>query len=269
MATLKDLLADCRGHSGPVIETPARTAPYTYDEFVPNVWKSGNLFGHYGLHPGASATVLSGAKEATASDHSGRADAADPLVAALGATMVGATVRLTATEPIESRVLVLPAGWTARYETAPQCSVVAYGGPPEKAAVVHFEQEMWSENPIEPPERVAESDAALATVGETFDHGTLVATARELASEFDLDADSTVVLDAPFDTPGAVVGLVAVLSAGATLLLVPVAGDDAADTTVELSLTTASGETDTAVDNEEGAVSVASLTQRLRDTHRV
>jgi hypothetical protein len=64
MATLTDLVADSRSSEGPVVEIPGRKTPYTYTDFAPNVWKSGNLLGHYGVHPGAEVTVLAGPKHA-------------------------------------------------------------------------------------------------------------------------------------------------------------------------------------------------------------
>lgn len=258
METLKDLVAACRDASGTVIETPSRTAPYTYDDFVPNVWKSGNLLGHYGIHPGASVTVVAGKKDAAASDTDRYVDAADPLLAIVGATLVDATVRFEPTEPVESRALVLPAGWTERYELTPQCTQIAYGGPPEEADVVHFEQEMWSENPIEPPERVAPEDIAVVDNDAEYSHGELLSVATALSEEYDLDAESRVVLEAPVAEPGAIVPLLSTLIAEATLALresnsEPVYGD----------LVVVDG-----TEAEEDAISVSTLTQRLRDTHR-
>lgn len=257
METLKDLVAACRDASGTVIETPARTAPYTYDDFVPNVWKSGNLLGHYGVHPGASVTVVAGPKDADAAETDRRVDAADPLLAIVGATLVGATVELEPTEPVESRALVLPAGWTERYELTPQCTQIAYGGPPEEADVVHFEQEMWSENPIEPPERVAPEDPAVVEDGTEISHGDLLSVATDLVEEFDLDAESRVVLDAPVTEAGAVVALLSTLAAEATLELRQSEGGRADGDLIV-------GEESTG----EDVLSVPDLTQRLHDTRR-
>lgn len=259
MESLKDLVAACRSADGTVIETPARTAPYTYDDFVPNVWKSGNLLGHYGVHPGAAVTVLSGPKEAGPDDQNRRADAADPIFAAIGATLVGATVELDATEPVESRALVLPAGWTARYELTPQCTQIAYGGPPEEPDVVHFEQEMWSENPIEPPERVASEDAAIVDESGAYSHGELLSAARDLVAEYDLDADSTIGLDAPLAEAGAFLPVLATLTAEATLEL----RAEGEETSEKPSLLVTEESTES-----EREVSVSDLTQRLRDTRR-
>jgi len=258
METLKDLVAACRDAAGTAIETPARTAPYTYDDFVPNVWKSGNLLGHYGVHPGASVTVLGGRKDADDTETDRRIDAADPLFAVVGATLVGATVSLEPTEPVDSRALVLPAGWTDRYELTPQCTQVAYGGPPEAADVVHFEQEMWSENPIEPPEQVAAADTALVDDAAAYSHGDLLSVATALVEEFDLDSESHVVLDAPITEAGAIVPLLSTLIGEGTLELSQGDGESRGGAlTVGIEETT-----------QEDEMSVSELTARLRDTRR-
>ncbi len=259
MESLKDLVAACRSADGNVIETPERTAPYTYDDFVPNVWKSGNLLGHYGVHPGAAVTVLSGPKDAGPGEQSRRADAADSIFAAIGATLVGATVELEVTEPVESRALVLPAGWTERYELTPQCTQIAYGGPPDEPDVVHFEQEMWSENPIEPPERVASEDPALVDESGGYSHGELLSAASDLVAEYDLDADSTIGLDAGLVEVGAFLPVLATLTAEATLELRQ--DDEEASDAPSLLVTDGSTES-------ERELSVSDLTGRLRDTRR-
>ena len=254
METIKDLVAACRDASGPVVETAERTAPYTYDEFVPNVWKAGNLLGHYGVHPGAAVTVVAGPKEAGPADHTQRIDAADPLFAILGATMVGATARLEPVEPVDSRALVLPAGWVDRYETTARCSRLAYGGPPTEADVVHFEEEMWSENPIEPPERVGADDPALVDGDGEYSHGELLAAAGGVVEDYDLAAGDRIALDAPMREVGAVVALLAAARAEATLVVgEAVTGD--------LTVTDAENE-------REGETTVGALTASLRDTRR-
>ncbi|MFC6722175.1 hypothetical protein [Halobacteriaceae bacterium SHR40] len=264
MATLKTLVADSREFGGPVIQIPGRKTPYTYSDFAPNVWKSGNLFGHYGVHPGAEVTVVAGPKEqdggtSGADDSVGRFDSADPIFAILGATLVGATVRLQPVEPVDSRALVCPAAWVDRYETAPSCSIIAYGGPPEDAAISHFETEMWSENPTEPPESVAADDPALRSPDGTYSHDNLLDVATAIAGEYDLGSNDRVVLDAPLTEPGALVaGVLTPLSVGATL---SIAGDDgtrAGDLVV-------TSETE---NQQENTMQVRTVTERLRDTRR-
>ncbi|MFW6435014.1 MAG: hypothetical protein ACOCY1_01395 [Halovenus sp.] len=261
MATLKTLVADSREFEGSVIQIPNRKTPYTYRDFAPNVWKSGNLFGHYGVHPGAEVTVVAGPKEQTG-DSEGRPDridSADPIFAILGATLVGATVRLQPVEPVDSRALVCPAAWVDRYETTPSCSVIAYGGPPDDAAVAHFETEMWSENPTEPPEPVGADDPALRTGDGTYSHENLLEVATALAGEYHLGSDDRIVLDAALTEPGALVaGVLTPLSIGATLTLAGGRSDQRADLVV-------TGERE---ERQENTIQVRTVTERLRDTRR-
>ena len=220
METLADLVAAGRSRDGPVIEAPDRSAPYSYREFSTNTWKAGNLLRHYGVRRGATAAVVVGPKRPSATDEPGRLGAAaDPLLAVFGAWTVGATVDLAPAAPVEARALVAPAAWLDRYEAAPGCSRLAYGGPPEAADVAHFERDLWSENPIEPPDAVEPGDTALRIDGETATQGALLAAGRAVADEFSLAAGDRVAVDAPLRTPEAVVaGVVAPLVAGATIL---------------------------------------------------
>jgi hypothetical protein len=263
METLKDLVAAARDHDGTVLAVAGRSAPYTYDDFVPNVWKAGNLLGHYGVHPGATVSVAPGPKDAGPEDDVGWIDAADPILGVLGGTLVGATVDCSPDEPVESRVLLLPAGWSERFETGPSCSVLAYGGPPEDPAVRHFEEELWSENPIEPPEAVDPDDPALADEEGHFTHADLVETAQKIVAEHGLDEESTVLFDASLSEPGALVaGILAPVVAGACVHL-PVAGSDV-DAGEEVDLLVTADETTA----DSGVVQVADLTRSMRDTRR-
>ena len=223
MNTLADLVADGRERDGTAIDARQRTAPYSYRELCTNVWKAANLVGHYGTHPGSEVAVVPGPKDADAADWPetcGHIDSADPVLAALGATLRGATVTMTPDQPVEARVLVLPAGWHEVFDTAPQCSVLAYGGPPEDPAAVHFEAELWSENPTEPPEQVDPDTPALRAGGTTYTHGNLVTAAERVADSHGLDESSRVGLAADLRAPGAlVVGVLAPLSVGATVVL--------------------------------------------------
>jgi hypothetical protein len=232
METLKALVAQRRERDGTAIAGHNRAAPYSDREFCTDVWKTGNLLGHYGAHPGAEVAVVVGPKEATASDWSDAAgipDAADPLLAILGATLLGARVTVTPDSPVDARVVVLPAGWREKFDLAPQCSALAYGGPPEDADTDHFETERWSENPVEPPERVESTTPALRAGDETSTHAELLETAGDAVDAFGLDADSRVGVAADLREPGAfAASVLAGLSVGATLVL----GEESATTVV-------------------------------------
>jgi hypothetical protein len=241
--TLKELIAAAKEREGTVLDAAGRSAPYSYREFATNCFKAGNLLGHYGVHPGATVTVAVGPKEApgdsgaddgetsdggTGDDAIGFLGAAEPLLAILGGASIGATVDVTPAEPVESRALVAPA-WRSS-ETAPRCSTLAYGGPPEDPAVAHFEAELWSENPTAPPEHVDPEDPALRADGESYTHATLLAVAGDVVAEHGLDDTSQVMLSASLTDPGALVaGVLAPLSVGATVVL-PDGADDGGQT---------------------------------------
>ena len=246
--TLKELVAAAKDREGTVLDAAERSAPYSYREFATNCFRAGNLLGHYGVHPGATVTVAVGPKEApgdsgaedgetsdgetsddgTGDDAIGFLGAAEPLLAILGGASVGATVDVTPAAPVESRALVAPA-WRS-FETAPRCSTLAYGGPPEDPAVAHFEAELWSENPTAPPEHVDPEDPALRADGESYSHETLLAVTGDVVAEHGLDETSRVLLSASLTDPGALVaGVLAPLSVGATVVL-PDGADDGGQT---------------------------------------
>ncbi|PSQ47040.1 hypothetical protein BRD19_10705 [Halobacteriales archaeon SW_7_65_23] len=278
-ATLKELVAAAKDREGTVLDAAERSAPYSYREFATNCFKAGNLLGHYGVHPGATVTVAVGPKEAPAGDAPdapergddtgigdaamGYLDAAEPLLAILGGASVGATVDVTPAEPVESRALVAPA-WRSS-ETAPRCSTLAYGGPPEDPAVAHFEAELWSENPTAPPEPVAATDPALRADGESYSHETLLAVAEDVVADHGLDDTSQVMLSASLTDPGALVaGVLAPLSVGATVAL-PNGADDGGQTkSTEPALWVVAdgGESDST------AVRAGDVTASLRGTDR-
>lgn len=263
METVKELVAAATDHEGTVLDVAGRSAPYTYGDFVPNVWKAGNLLGHYGVHPGASVTVAPGPKEPDPTGPLGRVDAGEPVLGVLGGVLVGATVRLEPIEPVDSRVLLAPANWGDRFDTGPSCSVLAYGGPPTDPAVRHFEEELWSENPTEPPEQVDAADPALADGEATFDHGELVAAAEEVVADHGLSSSSTVTLDAALSEPGAVVaGVLAPLVAGACVRL-PVESPPETATQTDTALLVTDRDTEA-----DGVVRAARLTQSMHDTRR-
>lgn len=222
MDTLADLVAAGRERDGTAVEIVGRTTPHSYRDLCTNVWKAANLLGHYGVHPGGDVAVVPGPKNAESGDRSGRrglVDSAEPLLATLGGALRGATVVSTPDQPVESRALVLPAGWWAEYETTPRCSALAYGGPPEDPRLTHLETELWSENPTRPPEQVDPETPALRADGRSHSHGELLAAATTVADRYSLDESSRVGLAAAVDTPVALVaGVLAPLSAGSTVV---------------------------------------------------
>lgn len=267
--TLKHLVAAGREREGSALDVRRRPAPYSYHKFSTNVWKAGNLFGHYGVHTVGRLAVAVGPKsretDASGSNGStrdgwGRLDAAEPLLAILGGTIVGASVDLTPSEPVDAPALVAPAHWDI--DVTPSCTQLAYGGPPDDPAVTHFERSVWSENPIEPPEQVDPADVAVSFDGEQWTHENLLAGVAELVEEHGIDADSSVVLATDITEPGGLLaGVLTPLAVGATIVVpekeAAAPGDVSADTFV--------------VSDESGGenvVSAADVTRSMRDIRR-
>jgi hypothetical protein len=220
MDTIADVVAAGRDREGSALTAAGRGAPYGYGEFSTNVWRAGNLLRHYGVRPGAGMTVVVGPKEPTEGEEPGRVgQAADPLLAILGGAMLGATVDLTPETPISGRAVVMPSAWLDRYEVQPGCSRLAYGEQPADPNVAHWETQVWSENPIEPPDAVEADDQFLRVGGTTHTQGELLAAARAVAEEQELESGDAVAVESPLTDVGTfVAGVLAPLSVGATIL---------------------------------------------------
>lgn len=221
METLADLVAAGRDREGAVVNAPERNAPYTYGEFSTNAWKAGNLLRHYGVRAGARLGVIVGPKHPTPGDEPGwLGTAPDPLLAVLGGACLGARVVLSPPQPIDARAFVCPDAWLDDYEVQPGCSRIAYGGPPEGTGVAHFERELWSENPIEPPDLVSADEPFLDIDGTATTQGTLVTAGKSVAETHGLGSDDRIYLDAPLSSAGAIAaGVVAPLTVGATIVV--------------------------------------------------
>ena len=219
METLQDLVAAGRGRESRVLDIEGRPAPYTYRDLCTNVWKAANLFCHYGVHVEGELDVAVGPKAETGGrEMAGYIDSSEPFLAVLGGGFVGGVVDMEPREPVETSVLVSPAHW--EMEVTPQCTSLAYGGPPEEPDVEHFERNVWSENPIEPPESVRPDDEVLQTDTGSLTHSDLLSAAETVVSEYDLDETTTLALTAPLSGPETVVaGVVAPLAVGATIVV--------------------------------------------------
>ncbi len=229
MDTLADVVAETRDRDGVAFDAPSRTTPYSSHEFATNAWKAGNLLSHYGARAGATVAVVVGPAEPDADDEPGRLGATPaPLLATLGATLVGAVVELEPDSAVDATALVAPATWLDRYDPSPGTSVLAYGSAADDPSVAHFERELWSENPVEPPETVAADVLALASADSHLTHAAVIGRARTVVAEAGIEPDDRVVIDAPLSNEVFVAGVVAPLLVGATIVAGP--ADEAAVT---------------------------------------
>lgn len=223
METVADVLEAGHDRAGDAFDAAGRATGYSYREFCTSAWKAGNLLRHYGVRSGSRVAVVVGPKTPEVGDEPGVLRASpDPLFAALGATLLGGMAVLDPAPPIDGDALVAPAAWLDRYEVGPGCARIAYGGPPEDADVVHFEQATWSQNPVAPPEAagvVAETVAVREGAdGREDTHDDLLAGAREFVAATDLRGDSRVCVRARLDAEAFATGVLAPLVAGATIV---------------------------------------------------
>ena len=230
MDVIGDLVARERRTEDLAVRTDSRAGSYSYDTFCTNCWKTGNLLRHYGVRGGATVAV-----------DSGDSVTQPPVLACFGAGLLGATVQFDPPETPESKALLVPGPRVDDYDPQPGTKQLVYGSVPEDPSFAHFEAEMWSENPTEPPDTVEPTAALLASDSETVTHQQALDAAGRVVSEYGVDDSEVVALRAPLYRPGTVVaGLLApILASGTILLDVDSAGTMAvaeSDDTVEESV---------------------------------
>ena len=218
--TVADLVApgaDAHGERRALLATgdgPDRT--YDDARLRTDAQKTGNFLSHQGVRDGRRLGVVAVPDPET-------------VLAVLGAALTGAVVRLDPPDSFDGRAVLAPLDRVGAYDLPAGGRRIAHGGAPEDPAVVHFEEEMWSENPTFPPPSVAPGDSLLVTETGTVAHGRALSAAETVVTEHALAGDSTVALRASLARPGAVVaGVIAPLLAGATALL-PAEGGDGGD----------------------------------------
>lgn len=214
MDVLGDAIARDRRSDAPALRAVNRS--YDYRRFCTSAWKVGNFLRHHGVRAGAGVAVADDLLP-------------EPVLSLYGAASLGAVVRFGPETAIgdDVRALVAPADDVGRYEVGPATTRIAYGGRPADPSVAHFERDVWSENPTEPPDRVDPSAPLLATPRCAYAHRDLLVAAEAVAEELGLAHGSTVAVDAPFAHPGAVAaGLVAPIVAGAAAVVGPGADGD-------------------------------------------
>ena len=184
-------------------EQPVLRASRVHDarEVRSRAYKTGNALRHRGVRAGATVAVLDDGS-------------ANPLFCLLGAALLGASVRFDPPESTDVRALAGPTEKLGEYDLPTGGQRVGWGDPPADPSWMHFERDVWSENPAFPEPTVSATDELLP--GAT--HSDVLAAAEPIADT--LDATDTVALRAPLSNPGTVAaGVVAPLLAGASVLL--------------------------------------------------
>lgn len=230
METLVDLVARERRSDSPALVV-GDDRERSYHELITNAYKAGNVLRYHGVgdrHTVAVAPVA----------------AFHPVLAFLGAVQLGAATRF---DPVVGadmgdRLLLVPAGEQAAYDSRPGSTLAVFGGDPEDPETGSWEESVWSENPAFPPTAVEPDTTVLVDDEREVSHGAALAAAAEVADSYRLDADSRVVLRESLADPGAVVaGLLTPLVVGGTAVL-PSSEDAASDVKERGDLAVTSGD---------------------------
>lgn len=190
-------------------DRPAVRAERTHDarETRSRVYRTGNALRHRGVRVDAGVAVLDSPEPAA-------------LHAFLGAALLGAAVEFGPDPVVEARVLAGPTGELGAYDLPRGGQRVGWGEPPADPSWMHFERDVWSENPAFPEPDATPDTELLAG----WTHGEVVTAAEEVATE--LDEGDAMTVRAPLSHPGTVVaGVVAPLLAGASVVLPPEGGE--------------------------------------------
>jgi len=203
METVYDLLGD-------LPDTARLRAPpssLSAREVRTTAYRVGNYLRSRGVHEGSLVGVADDAE-------------AKPVLAFLGASLLGAAVRFDPPREFDGRLVVAPTETLSSFDLPPGGQRVGYGSRPSDPAAGHFEGAVWSENPSFPPASFAGDPVALSLRdrGDGRTQRDLLTDAESFAAT--LDPAEVVAVRAPFAEPGALAGgVLAPLAAGATVLL--------------------------------------------------
>jgi len=212
-SVLGDLLPRDRRREQPALVVPEGDREMSYRDFFTTAYKAGNVLRFLGVREGRTVAI-----DPTV--------APEPVLAFLGAAQLGAQATFDPTA--DARVRLVPVADEGDYEPEAATKLAVYGGPPSASATVHWEQQVWSENPGFPVTDVDPDATVLVADGTTYSHRDLLTAADSVVDELDRSDDDRLAIRVPLSTPAAIVGLVAALAAEATAVLV---GD--AETAVE------------------------------------
>lgn len=208
METIADLLDRDRRSAAPALRAPVADRELSYRDLVTTAWKAGNALRHLGVGPTHRVAVAPDPLP-------------EPVVTFLGAAQLGAATTFAVGTAARdgARAVVVGVEREAAFDLPPGAKLSVYGGEPADATTVHWEEEVWSENPAFPPTD-AEGDTTALVAGEaSYTHRDCLDAAAGLADRLDLDGDADLRVRALPSAPGAVVAVLAAVSAGATATL--------------------------------------------------
>ena len=221
MHSFADLAGRDRRGEAIACRVGADSQVYTYDRFCTTAWKTAHVLRRLGVHGESVVGVV---------------PASDPkaLLAVVGSGLLGATARLDPPREFDGRALVAPVTDVGDYALPPGGQRVGYGGDPEDPTVAHFEEQVWGENPVLPPEAPGpEARAVIDDVGEVT-QGDLLDAALAVADRDGIHEETTVALRASLSDARALAGALVPLVAGGTLVFVAGDGPPGADADVSI-----------------------------------
>lgn len=204
-SVLGDLLPRDRRREQPALIVPDGDREMSYRDFLTTAYKAGNVLRFLGVREGRVVAI-------------DPTPAPEPILAFLGAAQLGAQATFDPTA--DARVRLVPAADEAEYAADDATKLSVYGGPPSASTTVHWEQQVWSENPGFPATEVDPDSTVLCADGAAYSHRDLLAAADDLVDALALESDDRLAIRTPLSTPAAIVGLVAALAAEATAVLV-------------------------------------------------
>jgi hypothetical protein len=207
MDTLGDVLARDRRSNAAAIRLGHRETAYSYEKCLTDSWKAAHFLRYHGVRPGRDVVVAAVPHQSA-------------IVAALGAGLLGATVRFGPDTGTDTAAIVAPPARFEAYEPEPGTALIGFGEKPESPEIEHFERGVWSENPTLPPRTGGPKDPLLGSADGTWTQRECCTRATDLGEELGLDATDQVALRSSLDHPGTfVAGVLAPLVAGASILL--------------------------------------------------
>lgn len=234
--TVGDLLPREKRRNQAALVVPATDREMSYRDFFTTAYKAGNVLRFLGVSEGRTVAI-----DPTV--------APEPILAFFGAAQLGAEATFDPTAA--ARLRLVPAASESEYESAGETKLAVFGGNPAAATTVHWEQQVWSENPGFPPTVVEPTATLLKTDAAAYSHRELLAAADQVVDELALDGDDRLAIRVSLSQPAAVVGILAALLAEATAILV---GDsnhvDAADGVVAADAAVAADASVVAADAE-------------------
>jgi hypothetical protein len=210
MNVLGALVSRDRRSDQPAFHVAETGRSVSYHDFCTTAYKAGNVLRYLGVRERATVAVVGAVGQ-------------HPVWAFYGAGQLGAVTHFV--DDVESastspRVLVLPVDDEEHTTPEPSTKLATYGGAPTQPTTLHWEKELWSENPAVHPTDVDPDDSLLTTGTETYSHADVLDAARSVVDEFGLDETRRVAVRGPLSQPHVVVaGLVAPILAEGTVVV--------------------------------------------------